>query len=63
MEKLGQKLPPLKKRKLSKKVLKEEEGINRRLAEANQMCNDWKCQIYLNKHEWFNTRSRYKRNK
>ena len=36
VEKLGQKLPPLKKRKLSKKGQKENNKIKRRLTEANQ---------------------------
>ena len=43
MEKLVQKLPPLKKSKLSnKKNQKEEDKIKRRLTEANQEWNDWK---------------------
>ena len=36
MGKLVQKLPPLKKRKLSKKGQKEDDKINSRLTEANQ---------------------------
>ena len=36
MDKLGQKLPPLKKRKLSKKGQKEEGKIEIKLTEANQ---------------------------
>ena len=42
VEKLGQKLPPLKKSKLSKRSQKEEDEIKRRLTEANQKWNDWK---------------------
>ena len=36
VEKLGQKLPPLNKRKLSKKYQKGEDKIKRILTEANQ---------------------------
>ena len=39
VKKLGQKLPPLKKSKLSKKSQKEEDRIKRILTESNQMCN------------------------
>ena len=56
--KLGQKLPPLKKRKLSKRPQKEEYKIKRRLTEANQEWNDWKFQIHWNILEWVNPRSR-----
>ena len=58
MEKLGQNLPPLKKRKLSKKTQKEKDEINIRVTEANQMWNDWKFQMHWNKIEWVNPRSR-----
>ena len=61
MEKLGQKLPPLKKRKLSKKSQKEEDKIKRRLTEANQEWCDWKFQIHWNKIEWVNPRIHYER--
>ena len=45
MEKLGQKLSPLKKSKLIKK---KEEGdtIKRKLTEANKEWCDWKFQIH-----------------
>ena len=36
MKILGQKLPPLRKRRLSKKPQKEEEKIKEKLIEANQ---------------------------
>ena len=42
MNKLGQKLPPLKKRILNKKYQKEEDEIKIKLTEANQYWNDWK---------------------
>ena len=42
VDKLGQNLPQLKKMRLSKKALKEEYKIKRRLTEANKMWNDWK---------------------
>ena len=63
VKKLGQKLPSLKKRKLSTKSQKQEDEIKRRLTEANQYWNDWKFQIYWNKLEWVNPRSRNKRKK
>ena len=58
MKKLSQKLPPLTKSKLSEKTQKEENKIKRRLTEANQYWNYWKFQIYWNKLEWVNSRSR-----
>ena len=57
MDKLGQKLPPLNKRKLSKKRQEEEDKIKRKLTEANQECCDWKFHIHWNKLEWVNPRS------
>ena len=51
VKKLGQQLPPLKKRKLSRKTQKEEDEIKRKLQESNQYWNDWKFQIYWNKRE------------
>ena len=51
MNKLGQKLPPLKKSRLSKKSQKEEDEIKRKLNKANQYWNDWKLQIHWNKLE------------
>ena len=42
VNKLGQKLPPLKKRRLSKKSQKEKDEIKRKLIKANQYLNDWK---------------------
>ena len=57
VDKLGQKLPLLKKRNLSKKCQKEEDKIKRRLTEANQEWNDWKFQIHWNKLEFVNPRS------
>ena len=58
MNKLGQKLPPLKKRKLTKNPKKEEDEINRK---AYQYWNDWQFQIHWNKLEWVNPRSRDER--
>ena len=63
MEKLGQKLPPPKKRKLRKKFKKEEYKIKRRLTKDNQEWNDWKFQIHWNKLEWVNPRSPDERKK
>ena len=42
MDKLGQKLPAVKKSKLNKKGQKEENNINRRLTEANKELCDWR---------------------
>ena len=56
VETLCQKLPPLKKSKLSKKSQKGEDKIKRRLTEANKEWNDWKFQVHWNKIEWLNPR-------
>ena len=61
MEKLSQNIPSLEKSKLSKRSQKEEDEINKRLTDANQMWNDWKFQIYWNKIEWVNPKSRDER--
>ena len=57
MKKLGQKLPPLKKMRLSKKSKKEDDEKKRRLTETNQYWNDRKFQIQSNKLVWLNQRS------
>ena len=44
--KIGQKPPPLNKRKLSKTRQEEEDKIKRKLTEANQEWCDWKFQIH-----------------
>ena len=51
VKKIGQKLPTLKKRRLSKKQQKEEDKIKRKLHEANQDWNDCKFHIHWNKLE------------
>ena len=56
MKKLGQKLPPLNKRRLIKKSQKEEDEIKRKLHEANQSWDDFKLQIHWNKIEWVDPR-------
>ena len=58
MNKLGQKIPPIKKRILSKKNPKQEGEIKRKLTDANQYWNKWRFQIHWNKLEWVNPRSR-----
>ena len=58
VKKLGQKLPPLKNRRLSKNSQKDEDEIKRKLTEADQYCNDWKFQIHCNKLDWVNPSSR-----
>ena len=57
MEKLGQTLTTLNKRKPSRKKQEEENEINRKLTMANQEWCDWKFQIHWNKLEWVNPRS------
>ena len=57
VNKLGQNLPPLKKRRLSTPPPKEEDQIKRKLTEDNQYRNDWKFQIHWNKLELVNPRS------
>ena len=51
INKLGQKLPPLKKRRLSKKSQKEKDEINRKLQKANKDGNYWRFKIHWNKLE------------
>ena len=58
MNKLGQKLQPPKKRKLSTPPPKEEDEIKIILAEANQYWNGWKFHIHWNRLEWVNPRIR-----
>ena len=57
MKKMNEKLPPLKKRKLSKKAEEKEDEIKRNLQTANQNWNEWKFQIHWNKLEWVNPRN------
>ena len=54
VENFGHKLPPLKKRKLIKKIQEEEDKIKRRLTEENTKRCGWKFQVHWNKHEWVN---------
>ena len=61
VNKLGQKLPPPKKRRLSKKFQKEEYERKRKLNKANKYWNDWKFNMHRNKVEWVNPRSRDER--
>ena len=61
MEKLGQKISPLKKRKLITKYQNDEDKIERRITEANKEWCDWKFQIHWNKLEWVNPTSRDER--
>ena len=57
MKKLSEKLPLLKKRKLSKKSEEKEDGTKIKLHKANQDWNDWKFQIHWNKLWWVYPRS------
>ena len=58
MNKLNDKIPLPKKRKLIKKAQEKEDKIKRHLQTANQNCNDWKFHIHWNKLEWVNPRNR-----
>ena len=49
VKKLDQNLPPLKKRRLSKKYYKQEDKIKRKLHNSDQAWNDWKFKIHWNK--------------
>ena len=55
---LGHKLPPLKKRKSSKKGKKQGDKIKRRPTDANQEWCDWEFLLHWNKLEWVNPRRR-----
>ena len=57
MNKFNEKLPPLKKRKLTKKPQEKEDEIKIKLQTANQNWNYWKFQIHWNKLEWVNPRN------
>ena len=54
---INEKIPPLKKRKLSKKAQGKEDEIKINLHIENQNLNDWKYQIHWNKLEWLNPRT------
>ena len=56
VEKLGKKILPLKKMKLSKKSQKGEDEIKKRLTEANQMWDYFTFKIHWNKLEWVDPR-------
>ena len=58
MKKIIQKLPPINKRRLSKKAQEKGDEIKRKIYKANQDWNDWKFQIHWNELEWVNPRSR-----
>ena len=51
MKKINQKLPPLKKRKISKKEKEKEDEIKINLRMENQSWDDFKFQIHWNKPE------------
>ena len=57
MNKLNDKVVPLKKLKLSKKDQENEDKIKINMRVVNQNFNDWKFQIHLNKPECDNPRS------
>ena len=46
VKKLVQKIPPLNRRRLSKKSQEEEDEIKIKINEANQVWNDWRFHIH-----------------
>ena len=60
MEKMKKGLPPLRRQNLSKKAKEKYDKIKRKLYTANRNWNDWKLQLYWNKLEWVNPRSKIK---
>ena len=52
MEKSARGLPPLRITKLSKKFKEREDGIQKKLYEANKRWNDWIFQLHWHKLEW-----------
>ena len=55
--KMNEKIPPIKKQKLSKKPQEKEDKININLQMGSKNWNDWKFYIYWNKFEWLHPRS------
>ena len=62
MNTLNAKLPPLKKRKPSKKIQGKKNEIKINMQTTNQNCNEWKFQIHRNKLEWEIPRNRNEQN-
>ena len=56
-ENINEKIPPLKKRKLSKKSQEKEDKIKRNLQMENQSWNACRFQIHWNELEWVNPRN------
>ena len=54
LNKLNQNLPPIKKRKLSKKSQENEDETEKKLQTANKYWNNWIFQIHWNKLGWVN---------
>ena len=52
IEKSDRGLPPLKRKKLSKKTQERQDVIQKKLYEANRWWNDWKLKLHWNKLEW-----------
>ena len=61
MEKSAKGLPPLKRKKPSKKTQERQDEIQNKLYEANRLWNDWKFQLHWNKLEWVYPKSNPKR--
>ena len=52
MEKCEKVLPPLKRKKLSKKAKERDDLIKKNLYETNRWWNDWRFQLNWNILEW-----------
>ena len=57
MEKCAKGLPPLKRKKLSKKAQKRDDLIKNKLFQSNRWWNDWKFQLHWNMLEWVDLKS------
>ena len=60
--KTNEKLPPLRKQKLSKKSQEKKDAVKINLQISNQIWNDWTFQIHWNKIECFNPKNCSERN-
>ena len=54
-------IPPLKRKKPSKKSQERHDLIQNKLFQYNMWCNDWKFQLHWNMLEWFDPKSTPKR--
>ena len=57
LEKCEKGLPPLKRKKLSKKSQERDDFIKNKLFQSNRWWNDWKFQLHWNILEWVDQKS------